>query len=205
MAYQNRVPKTFCTTREAAEILGVSLRTAQLWSESGLLKAWKTDGGHRRISRESIERLLVVPSRRGTRGGCKPSAQEVKELSLSILIVADEGDLSRLYETDLLRWSMHPRVTFVQDGNEALIRIGLLRPDMVIVDLQRAKPHDLQRFQSIRTVPELAKTCVVVVTDQALADIEAQDGLPFDIPVFPKPIPFDHLRGIAERLAFARI
>ena len=44
----------YCTTREAAELLGVSLTTAQLWVESGLLEAWKTEGGHRRIHRTSV-------------------------------------------------------------------------------------------------------------------------------------------------------
>jgi excisionase family DNA binding protein len=58
MSSEKYIERSFCTTREAAEMLGVSLRTAQLWSESGLLDAWKTGGGHRRISRQSIERLL---------------------------------------------------------------------------------------------------------------------------------------------------
>ena len=58
---QNPILKIFCTTREAADLLGVSIRTAQLWSENGLLAAWKTAGGHRRITRDSIEHLLGRP------------------------------------------------------------------------------------------------------------------------------------------------
>lgn len=48
----------FVTTREAASLLSVSLRTIQLWVESGVLKAWKTVGGHRRIPRTAIAKLL---------------------------------------------------------------------------------------------------------------------------------------------------
>ena len=33
------------STREAAEQLGVALRTVQLWVENGVLPAWKTAGG----------------------------------------------------------------------------------------------------------------------------------------------------------------
>ncbi|MFM7066754.1 MAG: excisionase family DNA-binding protein, partial [Gammaproteobacteria bacterium] len=36
---------TYLSTREAADLLGVSLRTVQLWVESGTLRAWKTAGG----------------------------------------------------------------------------------------------------------------------------------------------------------------
>ena len=37
------------TTREAAQLLGVAVSTAQVWMESGDLPAWKTPGGHRRV------------------------------------------------------------------------------------------------------------------------------------------------------------
>ena len=47
-----------CSTRDAARRLGISVRTAQLWVEEGRLRAWKTPGGHRRILRESVERLV---------------------------------------------------------------------------------------------------------------------------------------------------
>ena len=33
------------STRQAATLLGVSVRTIQLWVEQGLLSAWKTPGG----------------------------------------------------------------------------------------------------------------------------------------------------------------
>ncbi|MDP1524863.1 MAG: excisionase family DNA-binding protein [Rhodocyclaceae bacterium] len=208
MAYHNRIPKTFCTTREAAEMLGVSLRTAQLWTESGLLEAWRTEGGHRRISRESIERLLVVPSRRGKTKICKsykPVTHTVKARQFSILVVADGDDLRQCYETSLSCWPMHPSVTVVPHGYAALIRVGMQQPDMVIVDLAQPDPGGLQKVQSIRSVPELAKTSIVMVTDSCLEDIEGQGGIPADIPVLPRPAPFEQLRGIAERVAFARL
>ncbi len=47
-----------CSTREAAEILGVSLRTIQVWVDNGILDAWKTAGGHRRVSLRSVRRVM---------------------------------------------------------------------------------------------------------------------------------------------------
>lgn len=49
----------YCTTAEAARSLGVSIRTIQLWVDSGVLTAWKTVGGHRRILLDSVERFRV--------------------------------------------------------------------------------------------------------------------------------------------------
>lgn len=53
------------TSREAAKILGVSITTAQMWMESGMLASWKTPGGHRRTRLSSVMTLIghqEVPS-----------------------------------------------------------------------------------------------------------------------------------------------
>lgn len=212
MPTQPRVEKTFCTTREAARILGVSLRTAQLWSESGLLEGWKTDGGHRRITRQSVERLLANPTAHpaGRVAAPAPLTQiriptpvKAKD-SLLILVVEDEVDLRRVYEIVLSRWPMQPRVVTVADGYAALIRIGLEKPDLVITDLHMPGMNGFQMINSLRAAPELADTRVVVVTGLDPNDIEDQGGLPAGISVLPKPIPFEQLRQIAEMLAAER-
>lgn len=46
------------TSREAAKMLGVSITTAQMWMETGLLASWKTPGGHRRTRLSSVQSLL---------------------------------------------------------------------------------------------------------------------------------------------------
>jgi len=53
--------KDVLTTAKAAELLGVSTRTAQLWVESGQLPSWKTPGGHRRIPRQAVLDLIQDP------------------------------------------------------------------------------------------------------------------------------------------------
>ena len=46
------------TTREAAALLGIAVSTAQQWIENGLLPAWKTPGGHRRVRLSAVSALL---------------------------------------------------------------------------------------------------------------------------------------------------
>ena len=45
-----------CTTREVAQLLGMAVRSVQMMVDRGDLEAWKTPGGHRRISRASVDR-----------------------------------------------------------------------------------------------------------------------------------------------------
>lgn len=52
------------TTYQAGEHSGVSLRTIQLWCESGLLPHRVTRGGHRRIKRADLDALMAVGMRK---------------------------------------------------------------------------------------------------------------------------------------------
>jgi excisionase family DNA binding protein len=212
MAHHKQVPKTFCTTREAAALLGVSLSTAQLWAESGLLEAWKTGGGHRRISRQSIERLLansagrdvpaeVVPTRRATdvaQGSATPPAP------FNILVVEDDPTLRRLYELKLRDWPIQPEIRTAGDGYEALICMGNTKPDLLIADLQMPGMDGFRMLHTISNAPELAGMAIVVVSGLDAEEVVLGGGVPDGIPVLPKPVPFDQLLAIAEQVAGER-
>lgn len=55
---------------EASRVLGVSPATLRRWSDAGRLRVFTTPGGHRRFSRDALERLLPADrSRRPFVGG----------------------------------------------------------------------------------------------------------------------------------------
>lgn len=63
------------TTREAAQLLGVAVSTAQIWMESGALPAWKTPGGHRRVRLSAVRQLQAEQcDGAGEPGGARASA-----------------------------------------------------------------------------------------------------------------------------------
>jgi len=191
-AHRHTVKKTFCTTREAAQLLGISVRTAQLWVESGQLKGWKTPGGHRRVLREAVERLLHKPA---------PVAAPVPEHRFTVLVVDDDRVLLRLYEIKLAQWPMAPRVITAHAGVEALVQIGREKPDLLIADLQMPRMDGFHMLRGLRAMPELASMSIVVVSGLDQAEIARRGGVPADIPLLPKPIPFDALLRIATATA----
>ncbi len=203
MTARPAVMKTFCTSSEAAQLLGVALRTVQLWVESGMLEAWKTAGGHRRISRESVQRLLVGQSRRASdrTPGLNETREEPQRKPFSILVVEDDASLLRLYQINLAQWPMHPSVTTASDGYEALIRLGQTAPDLLILDLHMPGIDGFRVLQTIRNAPDLRRTAIAVVSGLDQEEIERRGGIPPGIPLFPKPIPFNELRALALQLA----
>lgn len=51
-------PGDLLTSHEAAEIIGVSVRSLYRWEESGDITPARTPGGHRRYLRADVEALL---------------------------------------------------------------------------------------------------------------------------------------------------
>jgi excisionase family DNA binding protein len=49
--------------REAAQMLGVTTQTLRRYVDVGLLVAERTQGGHRRIDRASLEKLVASRNR----------------------------------------------------------------------------------------------------------------------------------------------
>ncbi len=189
------VEKTFCTTREAATLLGVSVGTVQLWVENGLLQAWKTSGGHRRVMRDSVERLLRK----------QPPAQKANDTEvltassrrLSILVVEDDPALLRLYEVNMSRWPMAPKVMCIDNAFAALLLMGRGGPDLLITDLHMPEMDGFGMLRVLHKAPEMANTTIVVVSGLDATEIAERGGVPEGIEVLPKPIPFARLLSIA--------
>lgn len=202
----NRRKSAYCTTREAAKLLGVSLRTAQLWSESGILEAWKTEGGHRRIAVDSVQRLLdgELHAIGRTRDNEAPEISPAEPERLRVLVVEDDNVLLKLYRMRIAAWGLPVELHTAGNGYEGLVLIGREMPDLMISDLHMP---GIDGFRMIRTLYHSAfreGMEIVVVTGLDEEAIRRAGGLPENLRVLPKPIPFDELRGIAESLLARR-
>ncbi|MDB5792754.1 MAG: excisionase [Massilia sp.] len=183
----------FCSTKDAARLLGVSHRTVQLWVENGALQAWKTAGGHRRITMTSVHKL--VNERRDITG---PDTAGATQQATKLLLVDDDSTLLRLYELEISGWNLPLTLLKASNGFEALIRIGEQRPDVLVSDLSMPGMDGFRMIRTLRADPVYRNMAIIVVSGLDRPTIESM-GLPDDIPVFPKPVPFNQLRAAIER------
>ena len=181
----------YLTTREAAELLGVSLRTVQLWVESAVLRAWKTAGGHRRIERSSVQELL---DQRGTAAGGQESA--VEDDRLTVVYVEDDAKMVKFFKRLLDTLDLSMRVITAANGFDGLLQIGLARPDLIMTDLLMPGMDGFRMIRAIKGQPEMAKTRLVVITGLSDDDLVRYGGLPEGVQVLHKPVSIDQIKAL---------
>lgn len=167
-----------CSTREASRLLGISVRTTQLWVEEGHLQAWKTPGGHRRILLDSVESLMREHR-------CAATAPPDP---FGVLVLREEregGEALRAILEDVLPdcW-----VETANSGFEALIRIGETRPKVLITDLGIA---GLDFFAMVHALVAHARERLILVVVLVASEADragVRERLPDEVVVMAPPV-----------------
>lgn len=143
------------TTGEVARQLGVSVPTVKKWIREGRLEAFRTPGGHYRIPapafRAFAARLGLAP--------VEPAAPEAR-----ILVVDDDPRFLELATEMLRRLDAAWKVETAADGYEALLRLGLSRPDLLVLDLRMRELDGLAVCRLIRLDPVLRTMRILAIT-----------------------------------------
>jgi len=192
------------TTREVGEALGVAVRTVQLWVESGVLPAWRTAGGHRRIARAAVDKLMSERAMTTDQVAAVlvPLAANVpRQQSFKLLVVEDDPDLRQLFGLMVEGWSVPVALSTASNGFEGLLRMGEHKPDMVVTDLNMP---GMDGFEMLRTLckPDsgFGALHIVVVSVLSVEEINDRGGLPAGVTFFQKPIPYDTLENMVKNL-----
>lgn len=175
--------KTYYTTIEAAKLLGVSVRTVQLWVESGALEAWKTAGGHRRIVAQSVDDYI---SQHQTAG-----AGEDKK---RVLIVEDNPTVCKFYEAAINSWGLPIKLVVKQDGFDGLVEIGKQTPDLLIADIYMPGMDGLQMIRSLYKSEQLSSDRIIVISGLSEESIAERGGVPSGVEFFSKPVDVERLK-----------
>jgi len=85
----------------------------------------------------------------------------------TILVVDDDPDIARFVEVNLR--SAGYDVSVAADGEEALERAGMLRPDLVLLDVMMPRIDGFEVAQRLRRNPQTANTSIIMLTAKALS------------------------------------
>lgn len=180
-------PSEICTTQEAARILGISVTSVQQLVEAGVIEAWKTKGGHRRIPLEAIEAYKASPTTVQAAGASPEIA--------SILIIEDNKMQREIYGKQISSWDLHANLTFCENGYQGLMKIVKHKPDILLADIVMEGIDGYEVISTILGNPELADMNIAILSSLTPAELEVRGGVPDGVIFFRKPVNYDELRG----------
>ncbi|WP_310739817.1 response regulator [Inhella proteolytica] len=166
-----------CTTAEVARRLGLAVRSVQLMVDRGELQAWKTPGGHRRVSRRSVEDWLarrmagtpaLAPSTPADAAGpsALPAAARAAAAGRAprVLLIEDSRHYQNLIRLLMEQQFPHAEFHAADDGYAGLALAGRLEPDVLLVDILLPGMDGAMLIASLRKLPFFTHSHVVVVT-----------------------------------------
>jgi excisionase family DNA binding protein len=168
------------TTLEVASMLGLAVRSVQLMVDRNELEAWKTPGGHRRISRASVEQW--INARTGA-GGKSPSTSQGQGAghdnasghvappsvtrgrgAAQILLIEDSIHFQNLVTLLVNQHFPGAVLHTASDGITGLAMYGQIQPDVLIVDILLPGIDGATLITTLRSHPQFARSRLIVVT-----------------------------------------
>jgi len=185
-----------CTTQVAAQMLGISVSLVQQLVETGVLDAWKTQGGHRRIP---LRAVLDYKNKLAGSMGREASGRA------TILVIEDNAIQRALYQRQFAAWDLPADFIFCENGYQALLQIARRPPDILLADIVMEGIDGFEVMRTVMTDPELAEVSIAILSGLPADELAACGGVPAGVVFFPKPINYDELRGYLRANVAQRI
>ena len=187
----------YCGTSYAAKLLGLSVGTIQNLVEKNELQAWKTQGGHRRISMQSIREYQ-------RRHNIMTSNTDTVSRHLKVLLVEDDPVTREMLRTICNNCEVPIDCTAMSSGLEALIDISSIMPDVLIADLNMPGVDGFQLLKTLRHNPMFSRMTTLVISALTADEIEQRGPLPEGVIFISKPVNPQWLTGFFAALMAGR-
>jgi excisionase family DNA binding protein len=182
-------PDEYCGTSYASKLLRLSVGTIQALAEKNEIHAWKTKGGHRRISMDSIREYQIkhnisIPKNNLQQDDC-----------LRVLLVEDDDVAREMLQSICNNATISVDCTAMSSGMEALIDIASIQPHVLITDLDMPGIDGFELLRILRQNSNFENMAILALSALSSNEIEARGGLSKDCIYMPKPIKADWFNG----------
>lgn len=160
--------------------MGVSVPTVQRWVDAGLLQAWKTLGGHRRIDAASADALFSAQQPGDA------AAQSAKELR--VIVVDDNPDDRDLLVALAEEAFPGAAIQAAENGFLGLMAIGQHRPQVVLTDIQMPQLDGLEMLRQLTRSAGSRPSVLVAVSSLDAQQLAQRGGVPESVHHVRKPI-----------------
>jgi excisionase family DNA binding protein len=192
MAERNKVLTTF----QAADYCQVSPFTIRNWIESGLLSAYKTPGGHRRVLKQDLDEFLKKHG--------MPGADEITSSAKKVLIVDDDKAVTEFVSKVISQLDGEVEVAVALDGFEAGSLVSSFFPTVVVLDLRMPGLDGFQVCEKIKQEPSTAKITVIGITGYYSPEYETRFKACGGWKLLKKPLAVENLINAIEESLYGK-
>ena len=118
-------------------------------------------------------------------------------MSNARILVVDDEEIARRNLSHVLSREGYD-VDCAQDGAAALALLAEKEYQLVLTDLRMPGIDGFEMIRRLRADPQLQELDIVVVSGLADDEILENGGLPADVILYSKPVPFRELKGYVQ-------
>ena len=177
-----------CGTSKAAQLLQLSVGTVQSLVDKQILDAWVTEGGHRRISLESIHLYQAQQQK-------LPALARLVEDRLKVMVIDDDGVTRHLLQDACL--SAHARIDCcaVDSGIQALLTLPVFKPQLIILDLMMPGVDGWEMVRQLKQKEGFEQLQIMTISALSSTELQERGGPPEGSHFMTKPIDLGWLKG----------
>jgi excisionase family DNA binding protein len=184
--------RNFFTTGQIAKTCGVSIATVQKWIEAGEIESYRLPLGiDRRVPRESLLTFM--------RKYKVPTDELEPKASYRVLVAQEDSGLRNQVERILGDLNKPTQVVTVGEGVETLVRIGDIKPDLLVFDLRLPGMDGLKIIEFLKTSMEWKGTKIVVLSELTAEEKARLEELNVE-GIIPKPVTPQQLKKFLSNI-----
>ncbi|MBN8469708.1 response regulator [Corallococcus sp. AB004] len=151
------------TTHDISRLLQVDPSTVSKWIDRGILMAFRTPGGHRRVRSTDLRTFLVTHQ--------MPVPEELGSSTVRLLVVDDERPV-----LDAIKRAFKPHANQVElqtttSGVEALLLVSEQKPHGMIIDLNMPDIDGIEVCKRIRARKQMEGVRLITMTSLHTPDV----------------------------------
>jgi excisionase family DNA binding protein len=168
------------TTHDISRLLQVDPSTVSKWIDRGILLAFRTPGGHRRVRSGDLRSFLITHQ--------MPVPDELGSGTVQLLVVDDEKPVLDAVKRAFKPYQGQVDIMTTTSGVEALLLVSEHKPHGMLVDLHMPDLDGLEVCRRIRARKALEGVRLITMTARHNQDMVDQSLKAGAIACMPKPV-----------------
>lgn len=158
-------PDTLLTSHEVGVLLQLNASTVVKWVNDGILPAYRTAGGHRRIRSADLlvflkEQGMFIPKQLRGAGPRK------------VFMVDDDKAYLQSMQRGMRNHKDKVDLTIIDNGIEALLRLGSERPDALVLDVNMPNLDGIEVLKRVKENETTKAVEVIVISGNVNDELE---------------------------------